>query len=819
MNFSIKGIILFFLFTLCLTTVDVVAQNTPSPSSLLSTDVENLSDEQIQSYWEQAKAQGYTMEQIKAIATAKGVSPTKIAQLERRLNEMGSSSNALEGEQIDTSLELEKSQEKVGFSGNEVKEGVTKDPLFGYDFFNNQNISFTPNMNLATPANYELGPGDEISINLWGAAENTYNVEVDREGAVRISNIGPIYVSGLTMEEASGKIKGKLKRIYSGINASDNSSYKVFLSVSLINVRTVQVNIIGEVKVPGTYSLSALSTVLNALYASGGPTKQGTFREIKLVRNGDEIIYFDIYDYLINGSQVGNKTLQDQDVIIISPYISRVKINGSVKRTGTYELKPGETLTDLLKFTGGFTSNAYKERVVLERIEGDRRVVKEILVDKESETPLQDGDVLTVNEIIDKFENRITIQGAVYRPGSYEFTENTTVKDLIKKAAGVNEKAFMERGLLFRTEDGVRESVTPFSVSEVLSGSKNIQLQPDDRIQIFNKYDLAESYKLTIDGAVNAPVSIPYVDNMTVEDLVLLGGGFTDGANENKIDIYRRIDDDSYETLSENFKVSANGNLTLEDGSNFILQPNDRVSVRYLRGFSEQIKVSVSGEANYPGSYTIENKEEKISDLLQRAGGVTQYAFVDGATLIRLNPFFKEETQKETFEGLIEKEEVTGKEDTTGTEDETLKNRKEFRVGIDLQKIINDTDSKQNLVLKSGDRLIIPSTKQTVKVEGEILVPSLVRFEKGMTLKDYISKSGGFSSDAKKGKTYVVYANGDIASTKHFLFFRSFPKLEPGAAILVPAKSETRNKLSAQEVIGISTGLTTFGLLIDRLLQ
>ena len=300
---------------------------------------------------------------------------------------------------------------------------------------------------------------------------------------------------------------------------------------------------------------------------------------------------------------------------------------------------------------------------------------------------------------------------------------------------------------------------------------------------------------------------------MTVEDLVLLGGGFTDGANENKIDIYRRVDDDSYETLSENFKVSANGKLTLEDGSNFILQPNDRVSVRYLKGFSEQIKVSVTGEANYPGNYTIERKNEKISDLLERAGGITQYAFIEGATLVRLNPFYKEETQRETFEGLAEKEEVTG------TEDDNLKNRREFRVGINLEKIIDNEDSKHNLVLKSGDQLIIPSTKQTVKVEGEVLVPSLVRFEKGMTLKDYISKSGGFSSDAKKGKTYVVYANGDIASTKHFLFFRSYPRLEPGAAILVPAKPENKNKLSAQEVVGISTGLTTLGLLIDRLLQ
>lgn len=811
MNIISKQTITFFLVLFCLAVPSIEAQTVPSPS-VLSSNVEDLTDEQIQAYWQKAKAQGYTMEQLKAIAASRGISSSQIAELERRLNEMGDSTKSLEGKQIDSLREIDETP-KLGFTGNEIKEGVTKDPLFGYDFFNNQNISFTPNMNLATPTNYELGPGDEISINLWGAAETNYSVEVDREGAIRISNIGLIYVSGLTMEEASAKIKNKLKRIYSGINASDSSPYKVFLNISLVNVRTVQVNIIGEVKVPGTYSLSALSTVLNALYASGGPTKQGTFREIKLVRNGEEITFFDVYDYLINGSQIGNKTLRDQDVIIVAPYISRVGISGSVKRPGKYEMKAGETLNDLLSFSGGFTSNAYKERVVLERIEGDRKVVKEILVDNEKETPLQDGDSLAVKSVIDKFENKISIEGAVYRPGRYEFTPGITVKDLISKAAGVNDQAFLQRGLLFSTNDGVIETATPFSVSEVLSGKTEIQLQPDDRVEIFNKYNLSESYTLTIDGAVNNPKTIPYVQNMTVEDLVLVGGGFTDAANVSKIDIYRRVDDDNYETLSKNFKVSANGQLTLEDGSNFVLQANDRVSVRYLRGFSEQIKVVVSGEANYPGSYTIENKNEKISDLLNRAGGVTEYAFVKGATLVRKNPFYKEETLKETFEGLAEKEEVTG------SEDDTLKNRRDFRVGINLQDIIDDEDSKHNLVLKTGDQLIIPSTKQTVKVEGEVLVPSLVRYEKGMTLKDYISKSGGFSTDAKKGKTYVVYANGDIASTKHFLFFRSYPKLEPGAAILVPAKPENRNKLTTQEVIGISTGLTTLGLLIDRLLQ
>ncbi|WP_082830872.1 SLBB domain-containing protein [Cochleicola gelatinilyticus] len=806
---SSRNVFFVCFFILFCNSIKVIAQVTPD---IDISNIENLSDDQLQEYWQKAKAQGYTMAQVKALAETKGLSPIKIAELERRLSQSGMISTGSETSEIENSLTID-SLPSQGFTGNEGIETIPKDPIFGYDFFNNRNITFTPNLNLATPSNYELGPGDEISINLWGAAENNYTIAVDREGAVRLSNIGPVYVSGLTMEQASAKIESKLKNIYAGINAPDNSPYKVFLSISLVNVRTVQVNIIGEVKVPGTYSLSALSTLLNALYASGGPTKEGTFREIKLVRNGVDVTYFDIYDYLVNGSQVGNKTLRDQDVIIVSPYISRVSISGSVKRPGVYELKPNETLDNLLEFVGGFTSQAYKDRIILERIEGDRKIIKEILVSNSGVTSLEDGDVLSVNKILDKFKNEISIKGAVLRPGRYEYSENITVKDLIEKAAGINEKAFLQRGLIFRTEDGVRESVIPFSVSEVMSNLKNIKLMPNDRIEIFNKYNLSENYTLQIDGAVNNPITIPYVENLTVEDLVLLGGGFQDGANENKIDIYRRIDDDSYETLSKNFKVSANGKLTISDGTPFFLEPNDRVSVRFLRGYSEQIKVSVNGEANYPGNYTIENKDEKISDLLIKAGGLSPYAFTNGATLIRLNPFYKEQSQQATLSTLSEKEEITG------SEDEKIKNRKEFRVGINLQNIMDDPESKYNLILKNGDRLIIPSVKQTVKVEGEVLVPSLVRFDDSRSLRDYISMSGGFSTDAKKGKIYVVYPNGDIASTKHFLFFRSYPKLKPGAAILVPSKPENKNKLSAQEVIGIGSGLATFGLLIDRIFQ
>lgn len=785
----------------------VYSQSAPS---ILSTNIDELSDSQIAQYWQQAKDQGYTIEQVKSLALARGASPTQIASFEQRVAALGAGANSLGGAQIDNVLEISDGT-PAGIVGDAVAQEAKTDPLFGFDFFNNPNITFTPNLNLATPANYQVGPGDEFVINIWGAAENVYNVSVDREGAIRIPNVGPVFVSGMPMDKATSKVVSTLSRVYAGINAPQNSPYKIFADISLVKVRTVQVNIIGEVKVPGTYSLSALSTVLNALYASGGPTKSGTFRKIKLVRNGDEVSYFDVYKYLLEGSQQGNLTLKDQDVIIVAPYESRISLSGAIKRPGIFEILPSETLADLMRYASGFKSNAFKDRIVLERIEGDRRVVKELLYANAQNSSLKDGDDINVGAIIDKFENRIEIEGAVYRPGAYEYVEGLTLKGLIEKAAGTKETAFLDRGLIFRTEDGVSKEAKSFSVSKVLNGTEIIALKPNDKVRIFDLYNLKEDKFLYVDGAVKNPTSIPFVDNMDIEDLVIMAGGFKDGANTEVIDVFRQIQDDNFETLSESFKVSANGSLNMDDGSPFVLMPNDRVSVRSLRGFSDQIRVGVEGEANFPGMYSIANKDEKISDLVERAGGLSQYAFVEGATLIRKNPYYKDDALNMT-EGALNDE---------GVENIKLNNQSEFRVGINLNDILTENGkmSKHNLVLKSGDRLVIPSVKETVKVEGEILLPSLVRYDSGNTLKDYINKSGGFSMKSKRGKTYVVYANGDIASTKNFLFFRSYPKIRPGALILVPTKLENPNKIGVQEVVSIGTGVTAIALLIDRLLR
>jgi len=420
------------MFVFVLTTQLTVAQNI-SQAQLASINVDELSDEQITTYWNKAKAEGYTLDQLEVIATSKGMPASQFSKLKQRINALKytdttSSLGANDSDSNDIS-----NLEKFGLEGTSPKETKETNLLFGYDFFSNPNISFSPNLNLATPTNYILGPGDEILIDIWGAAENNYKLQVNREGAIRIENIGPVYVSGLTVGKAKEKIISYLQKIYSGIGASSDSFSKVNADVSLVGVRTVQVNIIGEVKAPGTYSLSGLSTVLNALYASGGPSEEGTFRSIQIIRGGKHLKDFDIYKYLIEGSEEGNVLLRDQDIIIVKPYASKIEVLGNVKRPGLYELKDGETIQDLTEFFSGFTASAYIDRILVERVNGSQREVSEIVYKEQPNFLLKDGDVLTIGTIINRFENRVQIQGAVYRPGDIRINERTIFSQFIKK--------------------------------------------------------------------------------------------------------------------------------------------------------------------------------------------------------------------------------------------------------------------------------------------------------------------------------------------------------------------------------------------------
>jgi protein involved in polysaccharide export with SLBB domain len=688
---------------------------------------------------------------------------------------------------------------------------VKKNDLFGFDFFNNPNITFTPNINISVPDNYRLGPGDELLMDLWGATEMTYTGVIDNQGVLKIDGIGQVYMNGVTFEQAKRKITARLKKKHAGIGAAKNNYNKIELSINITKVRTVQVNIIGEIKVPGTYSLVSLSTVLNALYASGGPTEQGTFRSIKLVRNGKNIATFDVYKYLLSGSESGNIQVQDQDVIIVSPYLNKVSVKGAVKRSGTYELLAGETLTDLEQFFGGYTSNAYTDLLVVERVNGKQRELKEVKRENANSFEVKGGDAFVVRDVENKLRNKVSVLGAVYRPGNFEFIEEMTLQTLLIKAEGVTDEAFLSRGILIRSYDETYKENISFSVSDVLNGTKSIVLQARDEVRIFRKDDLREQQTISIQGAVNTPQQLEFTKNMQIEDVIAMAGGLSEGADVMNVSVSRRLKDGSFETLSENYTIASTSNLEIQQKPPFYLQPFDIVNVRYIRGYTEQKTIKITGEIQFQGNYVITNKNERISDVIKRAGGVTPFAYLRGATLYRKKKTISDIILLESLQEINRKDSITSIDQ--------IKQGEFHKIGIQLDKILKGDSAAEDydLFLEEGDEIIIPSQKQTIEVKGEVLQPSLVKFQKGKDLKKYIENSGGFSQKAKKGKIFVLYASGEIKTVKNFLFFKSYPELIPGAVIFVPQKEVSKNRMSLQEILGITTGLGTLGVIIQAL--
>ena len=791
----------FLFFTMsCLHAQDI--------GQLKNVDINTLSDDQIASYWEQIKGKGYTMQQVEVLGKAQGISATKIADFKRRVNSLGTMKTS-ENKAFEAIEKAVIVNEPFGLKeGQEVAKNTSSVSLFGYDFFNNSKISFTPSINIAVPKNYQIGPGDEIMIDLWGASEITYKAIVNNSGSIKINGVGFIYINGFTLESASRKIISKLKRKHAGISAANNSYNKINTNITVSKIRTVQVNIIGEVKVPGTYALNSLSTVLNALYAAGGPTKMGTFREVQLIRANKQVAALDVYEYMLFGTQAGNLKLQDQDVLLVAPYKNLVSVEGAVKRAGIYELKEGQTLAELVEYFGGFTPIAYTNLLTVERLNGTQKEIREVALKDAKNFMMQAGDELMVQEILDEYQNKITIEGEVYRPGNFELLENMSLKDLIEKAAGVTPEAFLSRGLLVRTENLADKENIAFSVEAILKGTISILLNAKDEVRIFSKKELRSERTISIKGAVNAPKTIDFIDKLQLEDVIALSGGLQAGADAEVISISRRLKDGSFRTLSEVYAVASDKNLAINNGTPFYLKPFDIITVRYSKGYTAQQNVSIKGEVQYQGAYTLKNKNERISDLIRRAGAFTEFANIQGATLIRKK---STEIEKELIENIKKTEGLEGLEEL---EEEFTA----FKIGIDLEAIFKNKGSDIDLLLVAGDELIIPSKSQIVEVIGMVLKPSLVRYQKGQSLKSYIEKSGGFGETAKKSKVYVAYANGDIKTVKNFLFFRSYPKLMPGATIFVPTKP-LKEKMSTAEIMGITTSIATLGILIQTILN
>nr|WP_067060504.1 SLBB domain-containing protein [Mucilaginibacter sp. L294] len=792
------------------------AQSLSNPSSI---NIDNYSDQQILSMLQQAKSAGLSDADLLQRARDQGVSDEQVRKMQNRMKEVRGNQQAasFKTDSVTTTGRRQVNSPDLADTLNSANNlfNRLKPKIFGADIFQNKNSSFEPNLKLATPVNYILGPDDQLNINVYGNSVVSWKLNISPEGNINIPGVGILNVGGKTIEIATSLIKSKL--IANNYAIGKGSS----LQVSLGDIRSIKVIMIGQLRRPGTYSLSSLATVFNALYLAGGPTDNGSLRQIEVIRNNKIIRHLDVYDFLVKGSQQDNIALQDQDIVRVPTYRNRVELSGEIKIPALFEVLPGESLQDILNYAGGFTDSAYTARIVVTQISGQQRKLTDVVeADYSNYLPLR-GDKFLIQSVLNRFENRVTIAGAVFRPGQFELSAKMTLSQLISKASGLKEDAF-DRGTITRLNADNSRQILSFSLKDVMHSKTDLILQREDSVAIPSIFDLRDKYTVTINGAIRRPGTFAYADSMNVEDLIIIGGGFVEGASTTRIEVARRINDARPDAVNSKvanvFTVDVNRQLNA--GSiNFLLKPFDIVSVYNLPGYEKQKIVRVEGEVMYPGIYTIKTKDEKISDLLSRAGGPTASADIEGASLKRDNlAILGIDRNKADTAAIAEERRLKLNRLTTKYGKDSLMQEKNLQprnnyVGIDLPAILKSPKSKIDLLIEDGDVLRIPKQQQIVRINGEVLYPSAVIFSHGKSFSQYVLNAGGFSPNALKRGAYVVYANGTVKGTHKFLFFNSHPKVTPGSEIFVPTKP-VRNKNTAQDILGFTTGLASLAAII-----
>ena len=848
----------------------VAQQMNLSQQDLSEIRVDQLSDAQIRQYLERAEAQNISDQQIESQAIVRGMPSAEVSKLMTRIRRIRQSS----GQGQNRPGGLRRSSTSMADSSRYTQRDASLDAItqeekkiFGFDLFNNEELTFEPSQNLATPKNYQVGPGDELSVNIWGASRQSYLLDVNRDGTVTLDNLGPVYINGLTIDEAEDRIINRLTEIYAGLRGNRERPANTFAEVSLGQVRSIKVNVVGEVRRPGTYTVSSLASAFNLLYLSGGPSMIGSFRNIEIEREGEVIALLDVYDYLVGSKRNNYIPLQDQDIIRVVPYDTRIELVGEVKRPGYFEMKEQESLDEAIRFGGGFTDKAYTHRLKLTRKTSQAKRILDVAENEIGTLVPKNGDVVAIDSILNRFENRVEVLGAVFRPGEYALTEGLTVGQLVKKAEGLREDAFTSRALIYRKGEDLSTNVVSVDLQGVLTERESdIPLQREDVLRVYSIFDLEEEYSVEIAGEVKSPGEFSYMQGMTLEDLVAMAGGLKESASSARVEVARRMkgdlpdNDDSGDRgfqTAETYQFRVDRNLVLgEEDARFTLMPYDQVFVRRSRGYEKQRMVYVRGEVQYPGTYVIKNKSERISDIVERAGGVTPYAYEQGARLIRRNPAFyeerliREERLRDSLQALQYQQQLTNRndarrqpvnrtaseqnsngqyiywEDDFLTEEAVVVPRYKIReaetqeIGIQLNTILSKPKSKYDLRLIDGDTLDIPRELETVKMTGELLYPISSRYDQRKSFKKYIADAGGFTKEADRRKAYVVYANGSADRTRSFLFFKNYPKVRPGAEIVVPERPE-RQRISPQAWVGIGTGVASLTLtiitVIDRL--
>lgn len=844
-----------------------------SLSDIQNLKVDNLSDAQIEQLIKRAEANGLTTSQLEALARERGMPALEASKLSKRIRDLqmtvatpealqstGEGRSVNGGLQPDIFDSLRKSDPYYDLTPTQKK-------IFGYKLFHNRELDFSPSLNIPTPQSYVIGSGDQLLLDVYGASQQSYDLQVSPEGRVFVPNVGPLQVGGSTIEAATARVKTALSRIYSGLSGSNPNT---FIQLRLGNIRSIKVSMVGELTKPGTYTLPSFATVFNGLYAAGGPNENGAFRKIQVYRDSKLVSTVDIYEFLSKGIQDSNITLQDNDVVIVPPVETRVEVIGPVRREGLFEVKGDESLEDLYVYTGGFTSLAYRDRVTVRRIENNQRKVVDVPASEFDSFSLKDGDEILIGEALERFSNRVQVTGSVNRPGEYSLEEGSfTVKSLLEKAQGVRPEAFLTRATLYRTSDDLTLAAEPLDLQGILNGSiEDVPLKNEDLLFVPSRYDIQEEYYVKISGEINYPGTYPYAREMTIGDLIIRSGGLLESASNSSIEIARRVRESSTGKIAEISTISIDPSLQLtEEERNQRLKPFDHVFIRRSPGYEKEQLITIRGEVGYPGEFAISSANERISDVINRAGGLTEFAYPKGATLIRRTVYYKGMTESERREQTLQEiksnldpelnrnvneaeqvlynriDQKLAQQEMEKLEMERAKNKQllfegfesqdtifmdsainkvrikeQDLVGINLEEIMKNPGSDDDLFLQEGDILQIPKQLQTVRMVGEVLMPTTSKYDKKLGLKKYISKAGGFSEDARKSKTYVIYANGDAKRTHNFLGLNFYPELEPGAEIVVPQKPN-RNRMSVASWIGIASSLTTVAILVQTLVN
>ena len=801
----------FFVFT-------TSAQTLPKgmSASKAAQTAKAASKEQLQSYVKQAKEQGYTLTQVKSIIRAQGASLSDVALLEELWNQPVGNTEVTANTQanLNSNFGLFESEEK------DKTERLFTVKRFGSDYFSAAREGETPELYLATPEDYQLGPGDEILVELYGASEESYELQISRSGTIKVERLAPVYLSGLSITSAKKRLEARFAEIYTGLNAEANDPSKVTLSLSLQKARSVVINITGQVQAPGTYTLSGFTSVLNALYAAGGPNAVGSYRNVRLIRGGRLFKTIDLYDFFVSG-KIPSVYLQDQDVLQVPAFESQVELSGAFKTPGYFELSKNETLSDVLGFSGGFLSDAYKERVFVNRVTGFKRQSFTLETEKATSELLQDGDVLTANLVRETLENSVSIEGEVYVPGTYSLESVSTLSELIDAANGLSLSALPTRATLFRSNYGVEGSALSIDLTD--ASLLTITLKNGDRLFIPSVEDLTDYGTVEVQGEVNTPGSFEFKKGMSLSDALILAEGFTAKANGAAVTIYHpEVTGEATTTTTTTISVDEN----LVPDNNIELSANDLIVVRQIPGFKTIEKVSLEGFVKNQGVYALKGSEYRLYDLLQESGGFLEDAYLPGISITR--KVLSSGTNKRAIKKAVESAAAIAGGDAAAADIQAAEaqqvaelENESIIIGIDGEKLMSSrgADSKNNIVLKEGDIITVPKLDNTITVLGEVQQSAKLTFRPGLTVSGAIRAAGGLSDKARKSRVYVVYQNGSIKSRRSagLGLIRLDPKLEPGATVVVPEKLPREGGSALGEIVGYTSTLATLALLIKQL--